>query len=57
MNQIELFLSILVRKLLRRGSFSSVEDLTTKVHEFIAYYNRTMAKPFKWTYQGKALVV
>jgi len=22
---------------------------------FIAYYNRTMAKPFKWTYQGKAL--
>jgi hypothetical protein len=52
-----LFLSILVRKLLRRGSFSSVEDLTTKVHEFIAYYNRTMAKPCKWTYQGKALVV
>jgi len=22
---------------------------------FIAYYNRTMAQPFKWTYQGKAL--
>ena len=56
MNQVELFLSILVRKLLRRGSFTSVEDLASKVHEFIAYYNRTMAKPFKWTYQGKALV-
>ena len=56
MNQVELFLSILVRKLLRRGSFISVEDLATRVHEFIAYYNRTMAKPFKWTYQGKALV-
>jgi putative transposase len=55
MNQVELFLSILVRKLLRRGSFTSVEDLVTKVQEFIAYYNRTMAKPFKWTYQGKAL--
>jgi transposase len=57
MNQIELFLSILVRKLLRRGSFTSVDDLTTQMHEFIAYYNRTMAKPFRWTYQGKALVV
>jgi transposase len=56
MNQVELFLSILVRKLLRRGSFTSVEDLVTTVKEFIAYYNRTMAKPFKWTYQGKALV-
>lgn len=55
MNQIELFLSILVRKVLRRGSFTSVEELVAKVRDFIAYYNRTMAKPFKWTYQGKAL--
>jgi putative transposase len=56
MNQVEIWLSILVRKLLRRGSFSSVEELKHKVLEFIAYYNRTMAKPFKWTYQGKVLV-
>ena len=56
LNQIEIWLSILVRKLLRRGSFISVEDLEAKVLAFIAYYNRTMAKPFKWTYQGKALV-
>jgi len=55
MNQVELWLSILVRKLLRRGSFPSVPDLVAKVRDFIAYYNRTMAKPFKWTYQGKAL--
>jgi hypothetical protein len=55
MNQVELFLSILVRKLLRRSSFTSVEDLVSKVRDFIAYYNRTMAKPFKWTYQGKPL--
>jgi hypothetical protein len=55
MNQVELWLSILVRKLLRRGSFTSVEDLASKVRAFIAYYNRTMAKPFKWTYQGTAL--
>jgi transposase len=55
MNQIEIWLSILVRKLLKRGSFKSVEDLEAKVLSFIDYYNRSMAKPFKWTYQGKAL--
>ena len=56
-NQIEIWLSILVRKLLKRGSFLSVEDLQSKVLAFIDYYNDTMAKPFKWTYQGKALLV
>ncbi len=55
LNQIELWLSILTRKLLRRGSFLSVADLTAQVLAFIAYYNRTMAKPFKWTSQGNAL--
>jgi transposase len=55
MNQIEIWFSILVRKLLKRGSFSSLEELELKVLGFIDYYNRTMAKPFKWTYQGKVL--
>jgi hypothetical protein len=55
MNQIEIWLSILVRKLLKRGSFTSVADLRANVLSFIEYYNRTMAKPFKWTYQGKPL--
>ncbi len=55
LNQIELWLSILTRKLLRRGSFLSVADLIAQVLAFIAYYNRTMAKPFKWTSQGNAL--
>jgi transposase len=47
LNQIEIFLGILVRKLLKRGSFTSVADLKAKVLGFIDYYNRTMAKPFK----------
>ena len=46
---MEIWLSILVRKVLTRGSFLSVEDLQAKVFAFIEYYNRTMAKPFKWT--------
>ena len=55
MNQIEIWFSILVRKLLKRGNFTSVEDLKAKVLAFIEYYQQTMAKPFKWTYKGKAL--
>ena len=55
LNQVEIWLSILVRKLLRRGNFTSTEDLRAQVLAFIAYFNRTMAKPFKWTYQGKPL--
>ncbi len=55
LNQVEIWLSILVRKLLKRGNFTSVEDLQRKVLAFIEYFNRTMAKPFKWTYTGKPL--
>lgn len=44
-----------MRKLLKRGNFTSVADLKAKVLAFVEYYNRTMAKPFKWTYKGKAL--
>ena len=55
MNQVEIWFSILARKLLKRGNFTSVENLIAKVLHFIDYYNRTMAKPFKWTYKGKAL--
>ena len=56
MNQVEIWLSILVRKVIKRGHFTSTSELKRKVLAFIEYYNRTMAKPFKWTYQGKALV-
>jgi hypothetical protein len=54
MNQIEIWFSILARKVLKRGNFVSVEDLKAKVLAFVAYYNQAMAKPFKWTY-GKPL--
>jgi ribosomal protein S15P/S13E len=37
--------------------FLPVDDLQAKILAFIDYYNRTMANPFKWTYQGKALTV
>ena len=55
MNQIEIWFGILVRKVIRRGDFASLADLQHKLEAFVDYFNRTMAKPFKWTYQGKPL--
>jgi transposase len=55
LNQIEIWFSILVRKLLRRGNFTSKSTLRRKIEQFIAYFNATMAKPFRWTMEGKPL--
>jgi transposase len=57
LNQIELWFSILVRRLLKRASFTGVEQLNERVLAFIDYLNKTMAKPFKGTYTGRPLVV
>lgn len=57
LNQVEIWFSILARKLLKRASFSSVEDLRQQILKFIEYFNRTMAKPFKWTYTGRPLTI
>lgn len=55
LNQVELWFSILVRRLLKRASFQSTEQLRQRILAFVDYFNRTMAKPFKWTYAGKPL--
>lgn len=57
LNQIEIWFSILVHKLLRRASFLSKDDLKNRIFDFINYFNQTMAKPFKWTYTGKVLAI
>lgn len=51
LNQIEMWFGILVRKLLKRGSFKSVDDLTAQMSAFIDYFNRTLAKPFQWKFK------
>ena len=55
LNQIEIWFSILARKLLKRSSFASPEDLKAKVLAFIDYFNRTMAKPIDWLYSPRPL--
>jgi hypothetical protein len=48
LNQIEIWFSILARKLIRRGNFASKQMLKTRIEQFIAYFNATMARPFRW---------
>jgi hypothetical protein len=55
LNQIEIWFGILSKRLLRFGNFYSLEDLQEQIEKFIVYFNETMAKPFKWTYNGKPL--
>ena len=55
MNQVEIWFSVLARKLLKRASFLSKENLKKRILSFIEYFNKTMAKPFKWIYTGKVL--
>jgi transposase len=56
LNQIEIWFSILVRRVIKRGNFPSVEALRERILAFIAYFNQT-AKPFKWTYTGRPLTM
>jgi hypothetical protein len=52
LNQIEIWFSILVRRVLARASWVSVQQLRQGILAFIAYYNRTSHGPFHWTYKG-----
>jgi hypothetical protein len=56
LNQVEMWLGILVRRVIKRGNFTSLDDLHTKILDFIAYFNQT-AKPFRWTYTGRPLTI
>ncbi len=55
LNQVEIWFSILTRRLLKHGNFSSTEHLKSRILKFIEFFHRTMAKPFKWTYKGRPL--
>jgi hypothetical protein len=52
LNQIEIWFSILVRRLLARASWSSVAHLREGILAFIAYYNHLCRGPFHWKYKG-----
>ena len=56
LNQIETIFGVIMRKVVRRGSFKSVDDLRDKLSNFIGYFNRVFAHPFRWTYTGRPLM-
>ena len=56
LNQIEVIFGMIMRKVIRRGSFTSVADLRSKLLDFIDYFNRVFAKSFKWTSTGRPLM-
>ncbi len=55
LNQIEIVFGIVGRRVVRRGNFPSLSALKERLLEFIDYFNRTFAKPFRWTYTGRPL--
>jgi len=55
LNQVEIVFGIVMRKVIRRGNFTSTEDLGNKILAFIDYFNQVFARPFKWTYTGRPL--
>jgi putative transposase len=48
LNQVEIWFNIVTQKAIRRGTFKSVKDLTSKIQQFVEHYN-THARPFVWT--------
>ena len=54
LNQVEIFFSILARRVLKNGAFTSEEDLACQMLAFVELYNQT-ATPFQWTYTVKVL--
>ncbi len=55
LNQTEVIFGVIMRKVVRRGSFASVSELRDKLLCFIDYFNQVFAKPFRWTYTGRPL--
>jgi hypothetical protein len=55
LNQVEIWCSVVVRRVIQRSNFTSVEALRQRLLEFTDYFNRTMAKPYRWTFTGQPL--
>lgn len=53
LNQIEIVFGIVHRRAVARASFSSLAALKERLLNFIDYFNRTFARPFRWTYTGR----
>jgi transposase len=55
LNQIEVIFGVIMRKVIRRGNFVSQTALRDRLLWFLDYFNKTIAKPFRWTFTGNML--
>jgi hypothetical protein len=56
LNQVELWLSVLARRFLKRGDDDSAHDFETRLYDYLEVYNTHHAQPYRWTYTGQPLV-
>ncbi len=56
LNQVELWLSVLARRFLKRGDFDSAQDFETRLSDYLEVYTTHHAHPYRWTYTGQPLV-
>ncbi len=52
-NQVEIWFSLLARRVLKHNSFATAEDLVRAVDGFLAHWNTHEAHPFRWTFRGR----
>ena len=55
LNQVERWFGIVTQRAIRRGSFSSVKQLTEKIDRFVNDYN-TATRPFVWTATADSII-
>lgn len=56
LNQVELWFSVLSRRFLKRGDFSSPTEFERRLQQYLEDYNASYAHPYRWTYTGQPLV-
>jgi transposase len=55
LNMVEIFLGIITRQAIRRGTFRNVKDLTSAIGRFIDAYNQR-CEPFAWSKDADELI-
>ena len=54
-NQVERWFGLITQQAIRRGSFSSVKELTRKINTFVEHYN-AQASPFAWVATADSII-
>ena len=55
MNQVEIWFSILDRRILKHGDFATARDQAERIAGFIRHWNRRECHPFRWTWRTDKL--